>query len=156
MNNESSELMQFMGRLHPLVVHLPIGFIAALAALEVMALLPRFKHATAAVRAIVWLSVPVVIVSAACGWVLSWSGGYDDHTLWWHKWLGTALVPAILLLALLDWRGWMTIYRVWLGLTVVLLVVAGHFGGSFTHGSDYLSVLWKSSATKPDRATTVE
>jgi uncharacterized membrane protein len=154
-NDNPSELVQFIGRLHPLLVHLPIGFIVLLATVEALALLPRFKHAASASRVIVALSVPVVIFSAACGWVLSWSGGYDENTLWWHKWLGTALVPAIIFLALLQWRGWITIYRIWLAATVVLLSVAGHFGGSLTHGSDYLSLLWKFSGSKPDPATTI-
>lgn len=156
MNSESSELLEFFGRLHPLLVHLPIGFIVLLGTVEALALLPRFKHAASASRVIVALSVPVVIFSAACGWVLSWSGGYDEKTLWWHKWLGTALVPAIIVLAMLHWRGWVTIYRAWLVATVVLLCVVGHFGGSLTHGSDYLSLMWKSSGGKPDAATATE
>ena len=153
MSGETSYLIQFIGRLHPLLVHLPIGFLVLLGVLEGLALLPRFKHASSVSRLIVAMCVPIVIFSAACGWVLSWSGGYDEHTLWWHKWLGTALVPAIMILAMLQRRGWVTIYRGWLVVTLVLLSVAGHFGGSLTHGSDYFLELWKSTDTTSDQAT---
>ena len=143
MSDDPSGLVLFLGRLHPLLVHLPIGFILLLAALELTALLPRFKEVAPANRVIVALSVPAVLFSAGCGWLLSWNGGYDERTLAWHKWLGTALVPVILALATFRWRGWMKSYRACLFATVVLVSVTGHFGGSLTHGSDYLFVFGK-------------
>jgi len=146
MSDNPSGLILFLGRLHPVLVHLPIGFILLLAALEALALSPRFKNAASASRVIVVLSVPAVLCSAGCGWLLSWSGSYDEQTLAWHKWLGTALAPTIVVLAVLHWRGRMKSYRVCLFATVALLVVTGHFGGSLTHGRDYLLVFRKAPA----------
>jgi uncharacterized membrane protein len=145
MNDSPSEILQFIGRLHPMLVHLPIGFIVLLVVLETLALLPKFKHAASANRTIIVLSLPVVCCSAGCGWVLSWSGGYDEQVLAWHKWLGTSLAPGVTVLLLLHWRGWLRAYRVCLFATAVLLAVAGHFGASLTHGSDYLFPFKKSS-----------
>ena len=136
----------FLGRLHPVLVHLPIGFILLLALLEAAALSPRFKNAASANRLIIALSVPAVLFSAGCGWLLSWSGGYDEQTLAWHKWLGTVLAPVVLVLATLHWRGWTKAYRACLAATVLLLFVTGHFGGSLTHGNDYLFVFKKPAA----------
>jgi uncharacterized membrane protein len=149
MSDNPSALIQFIGRLHPLLVHLPIGFILLLAAMEALALQRRFKHVASASGTIIALTLPAVILSAACGWLLSWSGGYDEQTLWWHKWLGVSLTPAVLILAILHWRGRMKPYRVWLAATVALLVATGHFGGSLTHGSDYLLVFGKKSPAIP-------
>ena len=161
MNNDSSELFQLIGRLHPLLVHLPIGFIVLLASLESLALMSRFRNASLANRTILVLSVPAVICSAACGWVLSWSGGYEEPTLSWHKWLGTGLVPAVIVLLALHWRGLTQAYRVCLAGTALLLAVTGHFGGTLTHGSGYLSLFNKASAANvlpsvhPSESTTI-
>lgn len=147
MSGDLPEMVQFIGRLHVLLVHLPIGFIVLLAVIEVLATRARFKQAAGASGAVLALSVIAVIFSAACGWVLSWSGGYDEQTLTWHKWLGTALAPVAVVLALLRWKGLTKAYKVWLFATVVLLGVTGHFGGSLTHGSDFLFAFKKSDVS---------
>jgi uncharacterized membrane protein len=138
MPDEPSQLIQMLGRLHPLLVHLPIGFIVVLAALEMLAFFPRFKQATSGNGVILGISVPIVIFSALFGWFLSWDGGYDDDLLWWHKWLGTALAPAVVVLLVFQQRKWVVAYRAGLLATIFLLTAAGHYGGSLTHGSDYL------------------
>ena len=122
-----------------LLVHLPIGMLAALAALEITAWIPRFKNANASAGFILTLAAPLAVVTAICGWLLSLGGGYDETLLAWHKWLGTATAMAAVVAAILFWRGKMCTYRASLFVTVSLLMVAGHLGGSLTHGSDYLT-----------------
>lgn len=122
-----------------LLVHLPIGMLAALAMLEIAARIPRFKNANASAGFILALAAPVAVVTAVCGWLLSLGGGYDESLLAWHKWLGTATAVAAVVAAILFWRGKFCAYRASLFVTVALLMVAGHLGGSLTHGSDYLT-----------------
>ncbi len=63
--------VQLFGRLHPLVLHVPIGLILGLAALEGLGLL-RGKPAPAEARAILaWLAAASALLSAASGLVLS-------------------------------------------------------------------------------------
>ncbi|HEX7469234.1 MAG TPA: c-type cytochrome domain-containing protein [Verrucomicrobiae bacterium] len=143
MNHIFSEIIQFLGRLHPMLVHLPIGFLVLLAALEALGLFPKFKHVTAASRIIVALAIPATVFSAAFGWLLAWNGDYDTQLLFLHRWTGTSLAPVVILLWWLHWRNWPGAYRACLAVTVILLAVAGHFGASLTHGSDYLFP-WKS------------
>ena len=50
-------LEQFIGRFHPLLVHLPIGFLLLLAVLELLALRPSAKHLNGASRAILMTTV---------------------------------------------------------------------------------------------------
>jgi hypothetical protein len=140
MSESISEMTQFPGRLHPVLVHLPIGFLVLLAVLEVLAMFPRLRHVTAANRTILVLTLPVALASVGCGWLLSWSGDYDAGLLVWHKWTGTGVGIAVALLWVLHWRGCRRTYRVLLFATIVLLAVASHFGGSLTHGRDYLAV----------------
>ncbi len=128
----------FLGRLHPLLVHLPIGLLVLLSLLEWLARFPRFKAANQGAGFVLALAVPAAIFSVICGWLLSAAGGYDPHLLKWHKWtaIGTAAACALAgLLYLVDLK---KAYRGCLVLTLLALVVASHFGGSLTHGSDYL------------------
>lgn len=145
-------MIEFLGKFHPLLVHLPIGFILLLAALEWLALRPGGKELTAANRVILLLTIPASLASAVCGWLLAANGGYDADALFWHRWLGTAVAAAAIVLWVIRQRGWMTAYRRSLLATLVLLAVASHFGGSLTHGSDFLA--WPKPRVKEGKALT--
>jgi hypothetical protein len=56
--NHPPEIFLFVGRLHPLLVHLPIGMIALLAMLELTARIPRFKNAGASAGFILAFAMP--------------------------------------------------------------------------------------------------
>jgi uncharacterized membrane protein len=133
------EFILFLGRFHPLLVHLPIGMIFLLAALEAIALLPRFKTAAANAGFILALAAPLAVVAAVCGWCLSLAGGYDEQLLELHQWLGIATAAAAVLAAFLFSRRRFAAYRGVLFAAAALLMATGHLGGSLTHGSDYLT-----------------
>jgi len=142
-------MIEFIGKFHPLLVHLPIGFLVLLGVLELLTLRSKKPQFTDAVRVVLALTFPVTLASIVCGWLLAGSGEYEGSNVFWHRWLGVALGGATLVLLALHWFGLFRLYRWALWPTLALLVVASHFGGSLTHGSDYLS--WpgaKSSATK--------
>jgi mono/diheme cytochrome c family protein/uncharacterized membrane protein len=134
----ASDISLFFGRLHPLLVHLPIGLIILLASLELLARSRRFKEANANVGLILALAVPTSLAAVLCGWLLSLGGGYQDNLLRWHKWTGIATAAACLFAGLLYSLDLKKLYRCCLFSSVVALVIASHFGGSLTHGSDYL------------------
>jgi YHS domain-containing protein len=133
------EIVLFFGRLHPLLVHLPIGLLVLLVFLEVLARFRRFKHANANAGLILALTVPAAGVAALCGWLLSLGGGYQARLLQWHKWTAIGTACACTVAALLYWFDWKRAYRVCLAASFCGLLVASHFGGSLTHGSDYLT-----------------
>lgn len=135
----TSDFSLFLGRLHPLFVHLPIGIILLLAILEWFARSQRFKHAGGARGIILLVAVPVAIASAFCGWLLSLGGGYDEKLVQWHMWTGIATAAACTVAGLLYWLDLQKLYRWCLVTTLLVMVVASHFGGSLTHGSDYLA-----------------
>jgi len=113
--------------------------LTALAALEIAALRPRFRNAAASAGYLLALAAPLAVVTAGCGWLLSLGGGYDATLLAWHKWLGTCTAVAAVVAALCYRGGKMAAYRASLFVAVSLLLVAGHLGGSLTHGSDYFT-----------------
>ncbi len=139
MTDAPSDIVLFLGHLHPVLVHLPIGFLVLLAVLELLALRPRFKDANTSARIILVLAVPAAAVTAFCGWLLGEHGDYESSLLEWHEraGIGVAIATAVLLvLHLLHQR---RTYRACLVVSCLLLGVAGHLGGSLTHGRDYLT-----------------
>ncbi|MCU0771494.1 MAG: hypothetical protein MUE94_06965 [Verrucomicrobia bacterium] len=131
-------MVLFAGRLHLVLLHLPIGFLVLLGALELLGLHPRWRQAAAANRFILWCIAPVAVLTAACGWLLAESSGYEERLLLLHRWTGVSVAVASCLLLWLYERGWISLYRGWLVAVVGLTLVAGHFGASLTHGSNYL------------------
>ena len=135
----SPDITLFFGRLHPLLVHLPIGLIVLLAVLELMARSRRFKSANANAGLILALTIPASLFTVVCGWLLSRAGGYQDQLLQWHKWTGIATAVLCACAGLLYALDLKRLYRGCLFSGVVVLTLASHFGGSLTHGSDYLT-----------------
>ena len=133
-----SEMLLFLGRFHPLLVHLPLGLILLLATLELLARSRRFPMANANGGLILALTVPLAGLTALCGWLLSLGGGYENHLLQWHQWTGIGTAAVCALAGLFYLLKLKRAYRWVLFASVGVLVVASHFGGSLTHGSDYL------------------
>jgi hypothetical protein len=129
----------FLGRFHPMLVHLPIGGLVLLGMLELLAKVPRFKDAAQNKGLILGLTTAASITTALLGWMLSQSGGYDPELLPWHKWAGFAVAAACTLTWLVSWLGQTQAYRFSLVATLAVLVVASHLGASITHGRDFLT-----------------
>jgi len=139
MDSHAHDLLLFFGRLHPLLVHLPIGGLLVLALLEVLARFPRFKEAAGNSCLIIAIVTAGSVVAVAAGWMLSQSGDYNPGLLRWHKWGGVALAAICALAWVLVWLGWPRAYRVSLFVGVVVLLVVGHLGASLTHGRGFLT-----------------
>jgi uncharacterized membrane protein len=130
-----------LGRLHPLALHLPIGFLLSALVLEVLA--TRQKLARTALGGFLWLAALSAVLAASTGWVLSHEDGYGGETLARHERLGIALAVAAVLAAMLHDRSERSavrlgLYRAALVVACVLLVFAGHLGSTLTHGEDWL------------------
>ncbi len=136
--NETFDALQFFGRFHPLLVHLPIGLIILLVLLEAIERTRRGASAACNRGYILAVTAPSTALAALFGWFLSRSGEYDPGLVNWHLWTGLATLVLCLTSALFLWSGKQRAYLVSLILTFLLLVVASHFGGSLTHGREYL------------------
>lgn len=147
----------FLGRMHPIILHLPIGMLAGAAILETFfQVFPRCRSP----RAILILLSATALgaaVTAICGHLLAWQGGYDAALLTRHRWLGTATAAVALLLpflAALSQRKAIhgAVYALVFVAGLALLGAAGHFGGSLTHGADYLTRDWPWAQTQAEEA----
>lgn len=142
-----SDVVLFVGRFHPLLVHLPIGFLLAAFLLEGIGWLsPRLEGVGQAVPFLLGLGALGAVVAAIAGSLLALDGGYDEGLVFWHQRLGIAVtvLAALAFLFRVLARGrhqlvFRRLYGVLLVSTVGLLGAAGHLGGSLTHGEDYLT-----------------
>ena len=144
-------MIEFIGKFHPLFVHLPIGFLVLLGIFEMLAVRSPKQHLTESSRVVLVLTFPITIASIVTGWLLAGSGDYEGSNIFWHRWLGTALGVATGLLLGLHWSGLFRLYRWGLIGTLALLATASHLGGSLTHGSDFLS--WPAASLSRSKPT---
>lgn len=129
----------FIGRFHPLVVHLPIGFLILGFILQFLA--RKSGKMKTSIRIALLLGSISAWLACYIGWLLS-SQGYDDDLLAQHKWLGIATAFSASLLWVMK-KGWVKIsnkaFTIFFFVNLVLLSLTGHVGGSLTHGEDYLT-----------------
>ncbi len=153
---ESFWLWQFLGRLHPLIVHFPVGLLCVALLLELLEWRGTGKGLRAGITALVWIGAGSAVLAVALGLLLANTEDYGGDTLTFHQWAGiTTMALSVLTLILLR-SGRVRWYRGLLTLTVVGVSVAGHYGSMLTHGDDYLtSVLpGQKESDIPDFGTT--
>lgn len=125
---------QFLGRLHPVVLHLPFGVFAALLLIEL-----RRRGDSRLVRSLLADLLAVsTVVAAATGWRLGGASGSSDELLELHRWCGVALACTSLLIVVFCRRNSRGPYFTLMVVYGLLLVPTGHLGGSMTHGEDFL------------------
>ncbi len=137
----------FLGRFHPLILHLPIGWILLAVMLEAQRLpilCDWMPPSSSSLKSfIMMLGAVSSFIAVILGWMLSFSGGYDADLLQRHFTFGllTAIGANLCFICrLLPLPRMEAIaYPLLLLATVGMLTLAGHLGASITHGSDYLT-----------------
>jgi len=137
-------LWQFLGRLHPLIVHFPISLLVVALILEIYSWKQKDKTIQSGLYLILLIGTFAAIISCVFGLLLKDQDEYTSSTLTTHQWSGisTAVLAicTIYLFRLSRTRGHLVkVYRVFLVFSVVGVGVAGHMGASLTHGADYLT-----------------
>ncbi|GAB3706648.1 ribonuclease inhibitor [Spirosoma flavus] len=136
----------FWGHFHPLIVHLPIGFLLIAGLLEIDRLTRRNSVSQHTITLILFWSAVSATMACVFGYMLSLGGGYEADTLNSHMWQGIGV-------AVFAWIAWgvksenlgrilpaaSVLYLPVLGIALILILSAGHLGGNLTHGSDYLT-----------------
>src|SRR5690606_40577037 len=86
------------------------------------------------------------VFGALSGLLLSQDGGYEGSLISWHKWSGIFVAASAVLAVLAkvwtlksDSKQPVMVYRSVLTLNLVLILMAGHYGGQLTHGENYLT-----------------
>jgi uncharacterized membrane protein len=146
-------MIEWIGRFHPVAVHLPIGILLLAALFEWLILRPRFEHLEASINTMLWLGTAAAGVSCLTGLLLANAEEYAGHVEA-HEWLGLSVFLFSAAYAYFRWLIHQYHLRRWLAvITVVLVTITGHLGGTLTHGEDYLfpktveatAIDWKSA-----------
>ncbi len=137
----------FLGPFHSVLLHLPIGFLALTFVLDLYcARFPSAEGRRLTTLALRLTAIMAAVVATLGLWRAS-SGHYNAEVLRIHKWGGLGVVVLMALTAVAQqWafaeqprRATTWAYRGLFALTLGILMVTGHFGGSLAHGSRYLT-----------------
>lgn len=134
-------LFEYVGKFHPLLVHLPIGILTVFVLLGFFIPRKQLQENWRIIGFILLLSALSATFSSISGYILSRSGEYETGLTANHRNLG-------IVLTLLTWLVFFTfkkifksrqwIYYSTLLILSVVMIITGHLGGSLTHGSGFL------------------
>lgn len=141
------DINTLIGHLHPVVVHLPIGFLTLAILFELLSYFKKFEQLKIAIPFTLLVGFITAVVSCVFGYILSLNGEYKFSEINNHKIEGITLAVASGILFIITTDVLKKIFQIhrllFSSLCVVvflLMIYTGHQGGSLTHGSDYLSV----------------
>jgi uncharacterized membrane protein len=136
--------MALVGKLHPLVVHFPIGLVLAAAAAEIAAIAAPARSWRTIAVANLRAGAVMGIVTAITGWLLASSPLADPALpVAWHRWVGMAAAVAALGAALVSFRlraeshRSTVAYRAALFGAALLVAITGHLGGMLVWGAGF-------------------
>ena len=132
------EFSTFIGRLHPLVLHLPIGIFVFVFMMESYARLKKSEDFRGAISLGLLSASLFASISCFTGWLLSSSGDYSGDLIWYHKWGAIVFTLLAWMLYFLQKRTVSKSYFYLLCLAIIGLTYVGHQGASLTHGPDFL------------------
>ncbi|MEQ1634178.1 MAG: c-type cytochrome domain-containing protein, partial [Planctomycetota bacterium] len=135
--NDQTALLMFLGRLHPLILHLPIGLWIAIVVMEYGGALVRRAPGRATLTILAWIAALGGAFAAGSGWLLA-NEDYSGRTVDLHRWLGVSAAGVGLVaasFAAMQSRG---PFRLMLIVEIVLVMAASHLGSELTRGDQWL------------------
>ena len=142
------KLVRLAGRLHPLIVHFPIGLLLLALFLRLLGRDPGKSRHLGNSADLIWdLGALSAVAVALTGYTLSLEGGFGEDLIYWHKRLGisvavasagAALVRRIRMRPASSVR-WTALHHLLVAVTSISLVATGHLGGTMVQGAGYWS-----------------
>ena len=140
-------MSEFFGHFHVVLVHLPIGILLLACVFQWLETRPKFASLHAAATIALMIGMICAILSALTGYLLSFSGDYDEGLVITHQWFGISV--AAVSIAMFYYHSKSAPFKTKVSISIllfVLIIITGHLGGSLTHGSDYLTKSWNLSS----------
>ena len=130
----------FIGRFHPLLVHLPIGILLLGCFFQLLTFRKRYSFLQPVIPIMIFWGMLGAVASAISGYFLSHSGDYEGPIVNRHQWSGIfTAIFSIILYVLYKLPIKESVTR-WSCIPLILLIfITGHLGGSLTHGENYLT-----------------
>jgi len=141
--NERTQFLQFLGRFHPLSVHLPIALLMVVPLFELAGRNRHFPFLLPAADFLLGLATCGAIAAAMLGWSLARAGGYSGPLVTQHMWGGLFVAAA-------AWSCWILraqassaksqrLYAATLIATVGIVSFTGYRGGQLSQGENHLT-----------------
>lgn len=154
-NNETApRSVLFLGRFHPLILHLPIGAFILTFFLDIYGRI-RKDYPKAMITLSLGFSAFFAVLTAIMGYFLSLEGGYENDILELHFWTGILTATLILFLFYLSFKNSEKSNKFIFPLFIISFItigVTGHFGSILTHGNDFITKY----AYAPEAERTIE
>ena len=113
---------EFLGRFHPLLVHLPIGILLLALLLQWLSAREGYAIAPNMMKVIWLLGIFSALLSCITGYLLSLSGEYDKGTVTLHMWAGIGVTILALLVALKVFKRQLDITYKAMAIALLLLI----------------------------------
>ena len=137
------EAIFFLGRFHPLLVHLPIGFLILAILIEIYCSIFKIRINQSIINFTWFVAFFSSVLTTILGLLIAETGHYIDENLSMHKIFGFSLTG----ITFISWFLRLSIFSNLFSsslktlsnvIIVVLLTLTGHYGGNLTHGETYL------------------
>lgn len=136
------QFVLFVGRFHPVVLHLPITLIILLVPFSIYLQRRSDTDDLSSIFDLVLHYIALIsTLTALAGFLLAADGGYDQDSLLFHKWLGVAV--ALLTHALVYIKKAFAentiVWNTAMTTTLIVMVTGSHYGGNLTHGEGFFT-----------------
>jgi len=134
-------LIELIGRFHPILVHLPIGIFVLVILMDGLTRFDKYAYLSASIRLILGIGILSAVFSLVTGYMLSLEGSNNQDLVDNHQW--TAIGTTGLFTAYYFLRQRLMVkplaHTCALMLLLFMLAWTGHQGGSLTHGEGFLT-----------------
>lgn len=143
---EPSQMVLFIGRFHPIFLHLPVGVLGLLCFFELLCSTRRGEDKYGSSSLLILLVGAIgAVLAVMAGIMLSREGGYDGGNFTLHQTMGLIGTVGVLLALIVRLTAMgrgsfelLTAYRALYFLSFGILGLGAHFGGNISHGSKFL------------------
>lgn len=144
---EATSGVLFIGRFHPILLHLPVGALMVLCLMELICFTRRGEEQFGSAALLtLWVGAAGSVLAVIAGIMLSREGGYEGGNFTLHQTLaliGTAGVLSALVIRIYAMgqgnREVMHAYRAVFFGSFGIMGLGAHFGGNMSHGSKFLT-----------------
>jgi uncharacterized membrane protein len=130
-------ILEFFGRMHPLILHFPIVLLLFLALLFWNPKI-RFLENKPFSNILFLITLLLTGLTVMAGLVLATEEGYERDAFYLHQWTGVVLFWLSTIWYLLWEKEIYQGAKIFSLLSIILIIITGHLGASLTHGEDFL------------------
>ncbi len=148
-HKQTSSLLTFIGKIHPLVIHFPIALVFTALLFTGLSLFFKVEIFNTLSIYLIYFAALSAVLSVVLGLIAGSNASYPSFLLSsfeWHRILGISSSLVTLITAYFGYRqlsqqpnGGVTIYRLVLLLNAILIGITGHLGATLVYGIDYFN-----------------